>query len=70
MIDPTMETEGLAPLGLPDWRRRILDRALLVGALLGPLAYVPSVWLSAREHLWGLVVLDTLLYGWVPPIGP
>lgn len=65
MIDPTMETEGLAPLGLPDWRRRILDRALLVGALLGPLAYVPSVWLSAREHLWGLVVLDTLLYGWV-----
>lgn len=60
-----MAAEGGAPLGLPDWRRRILDRALLAGALLGPLAYVPSVWLSVREHLWSLVALDTLLYGWV-----
>ena len=65
MIDPTIAAEGVAPLGLPDWRRRILDRTLLAGALLGPLAYVPSVWLSVREHLWGLVALDTLLYGWV-----
>jgi signal transduction histidine kinase len=65
MTDPTIAAEGAAPLGLPDWRRRILDRTLLAGALLGPLAYVPSVWLSVREHLWGLVALDTLLYGWV-----
>lgn len=62
---PTIPAEGMAPSGLPEWRRRILDRALLAGALLGPLAYVPSVWLSIREHLWSLVVLDTLLYGWV-----
>jgi signal transduction histidine kinase len=65
MTDPTIAAEGTAPLGLPDWRRRILDRTLVAGALLGPLAYVPSVWLSVREHLWGLVALDTLLYGWV-----
>jgi signal transduction histidine kinase len=55
----------MAPPGLPEWRRRILDRTLVAAALLGPLAYIPSMWLSAREHLWGLVVLDTLLYGWI-----
>jgi len=65
MSDLTNSSEGGTPLGLPEWRRRILDRTVLAGALLGPLAYVPSLWLSAREHLWGLVVLDTLLYGWI-----
>ncbi|MBK8571609.1 MAG: hypothetical protein KA743_07940 [Geothrix sp.] len=63
--DLTIASEGLAPPGLSEWRRRILDRTVLTAALLGPLAYLPSVWLSAREHLWGLVVLDTVLYGWV-----
>jgi len=38
---------------------------VLAAALLGPLAYVPSVWLSARVGLWSLVVLDTALYAWV-----
>lgn len=51
--------------GLPEWRRRIVDRALRVAALLGPLAYLPSLWLSWREGLWGLVVLDSLVYAWV-----
>lgn len=63
--DSLIAAEGTASPGLPEWRRRILDRTLLAAALLGPLAYVPSVWLSAREQLWGLVVLDTLLYGWI-----
>ena len=62
---PTIAAEGAVPLGLPGWRGRILDRTIFTAALLGPLAYIPSVWLSTREHLWGLVVLDTLLYGWI-----
>jgi signal transduction histidine kinase len=52
-------------LGLPEWRRRILDRALQVAALLGPAAYLPSLWLSWRERLWSLVVIDSLVYGWI-----
>lgn len=58
---------GAAPgvWSLPEWRRLIIDRALRVAALLGPLAYLPSLWLSWREGLWSLVVLDSLVYGWV-----
>jgi signal transduction histidine kinase len=54
-----------ATFGLSQWRRRILERALSIAALLGPIAYLPSLWLSWKEGLWSLVVLDTLVYGWV-----
>lgn len=51
--------------GLSEWRRRILDRAVRVTAVSGPLAYLPSLWLSLHERLWSVAVLDTLVYGWV-----
>ncbi len=50
---------------LPGWRRLIVDRALRVAAFLGPVAYLPSLWLSWREGLWSLVILDSAAYAWI-----
>ncbi|HCZ32433.1 MAG TPA: hypothetical protein DHV93_02560 [Holophagaceae bacterium] len=63
--DPlTLNDEDPVP-DLAQWRKRILDRTVVAAAWLGPLAYLPSVWLSAKNQLWGLVALDTALYAWV-----
>jgi signal transduction histidine kinase len=61
------------PLSLPPgdegslafWRRQILESMLATGAILGSIAYIPSVLLSVRVHLWSIAVVDTLAYGYV-----
>jgi PAS domain S-box-containing protein len=47
------------------WRQRLMELLLPAGAVLGLLVYVPSALLAARVHLWGVLVADTLAYGWV-----
>ncbi len=43
-------------------RERILGRLLKVIALVGVVAYVPSVYLSVRYGLWYLVLVDSLAF--------
>jgi PAS domain S-box-containing protein len=42
-----------------------MEAMLQVGAVFGPLAYLPSVIISVHEHLWNVALVDTLTYGWV-----
>jgi signal transduction histidine kinase/CheY-like chemotaxis protein len=42
------------------WRGRILHAVLLTGAILGTLAYVPSVILSIYSGMWTIAVVDTI----------
>jgi signal transduction histidine kinase len=46
------------------WRDRILDVIYRSVALLGGIAYIPSVYLSVVEGLWWLVIFNTLGYVW------
>lgn len=45
-----------------DVRERILDRLLKVVALVGIVAYVPSVYMSLAYGLWPLVIVDSLAF--------
>jgi signal transduction histidine kinase/ActR/RegA family two-component response regulator len=47
------------------WRERILNALYTVGALLGLVAYLPSVYLAVKENLWSVAVIDTLVYVWL-----
>ena len=60
MTDPTIAAEGLAPLGLPDWRRRILDRTLLAGALFDATASY-DITMVGLASLLGLSTPDVRL---------
>ncbi|MBV9773126.1 MAG: response regulator [Gemmatimonadetes bacterium] len=46
-------------------RRREWIVRVLLGSLVGVglVAYIPSVWVSARLGLWGLIAFNTLVYG-------
>ena len=46
------------------WRERIIDVIYRAVALLGAIAYLPSVYLSIVEKIWWLAVFDTLGYAW------
>ena len=46
------------------WRDRILDVIYRSVAMLGALAYVPSVYLSVVERIWWLVIFNTAGYAW------
>jgi signal transduction histidine kinase/CheY-like chemotaxis protein len=46
------------------WRGRILDVIYRAVALLGAIAYVPSVYLSVVEKIWWLAAFNTLGYAW------
>ena len=46
------------------WRERILDVIYRSVALLGFIAYLPSVYLAFVEKLWWLVAFNTIGYGW------
>ncbi len=46
------------------WRDRILDVIYRSVALLGGLAYVPSVYLSIIEKIWWLAAFNTIGYAW------
>ena len=46
------------------WRNRILDVIYRSVALLGGIAYIPSVYLSIVEKIWWLAVFNTVGYAW------
>lgn len=46
------------------WRDRIIDVIYRTVALLGGIAYLPSVYLSLVERIWWLVIFDTVGYAW------
>src|SRR5689334_9115387 len=48
------------PHDLSWWRGRILHSALVAVAVLGTVAYIPSVVLAFRFELWSIVAIDTL----------
>ena len=52
------------PFSLQYWRERILGVIYFSVALLGCVAYLPSVYLSIREEIWWLASFNTLGYAW------
>jgi len=46
------------------WRERILDVIYRAVAILGGIAYIPSVYLAVVEKIWWLAIFDTLGYAW------
>ncbi|MGD9330629.1 MAG: response regulator [Desulfobacterales bacterium] len=59
--DPT----GVATAhSLEYWRRRILDVIYRSVAILGAVAYIPSVYLSVAEKIWWLAIFNTVGYAW------
>ncbi len=52
------------PLSLQYWRERILGVIYLSVAVFGVVAYLPSVYLSIREAIWWLALLNTVGYAW------
>jgi signal transduction histidine kinase len=62
---PQGETrETTAANSIMYWRVRILDVIYRAVALLGAIAYFPSVYLSIVEKIWWLAIFDTLGYVW------
>jgi len=47
------------------WQACIMGRMLQAGAVLGLLACIPSILLSAHKGLWSVVLVDLLCYTWV-----
>lgn len=47
------------------WRERILLFICFIAAVIGPIALIPSVWISYREGLWHVIVLDCAAYATV-----
>jgi hypothetical protein len=48
--------------GIRYWQDRVIFILLLAGLIPGFLVYLPSVALSIKEGLWGVVFIDTVLY--------
>lgn len=44
------------------WRERILFMICFIAGAFGPVALIPSVWLSYVEGLWGVLLLDLAAY--------
>jgi PAS domain S-box-containing protein len=44
------------------WRERILFFICFLAAVIGPIALIPSIWISYREGLWDVIVLDCGAY--------
>jgi signal transduction histidine kinase len=44
------------------WRERIYFSLSLALAIFGFIAYIPSVYLSVKENLWPVIILDTAVY--------
>lgn len=44
---------------LASWRAKALQRILTTTAVAVVVAYVPGVWVAARDGVWGVVALDT-----------
>lgn len=57
--DEHMDAQGVAY-----WRDRILDIIYRSTALLGGVAYVPSMYLSIVEEIWWLAAFNTMGYAW------
>jgi len=49
--------------GIHYWQERVLLTLLLSASVLGFFTYIPSVYLSVKESLWVVAVLDTLVLG-------
>jgi len=47
---------------MPHWRRKVVDTVYKFLAYFGIIAYIPSVYLSVQQELWGVVWADTLVY--------
>jgi len=45
------------------WRERILFVTCFIGAVLGPVALIPSLILAYAEGLWNVIILDLFAYG-------
>ena len=58
--DHLTQTDGIAY-----WQERVLLILLAVSAIAGLITYLPSVWLSIKQRLWIIAVLDTVMYGYV-----
>ena len=65
LLYPQGELHGQTAMGsILYWRGRILDVIYRAVALLGGIAYIPSVYLSVVEKIWWLAVFNTLGYAW------
>ncbi|HLO67072.1 MAG TPA: ATP-binding protein [Holophaga sp.] len=57
-----------SPAGAPAlarFRERLVDVILKAGAVLGAVAYVPSLVLALEHRFWTVAVVDTLVLGWI-----
>ena len=50
---------------LAQTRERIIDALVRTAAIVGIVAWVPSMIASVADGLWALAVADTVLYGWL-----
>lgn len=63
VIDPWTQPKGLSPKdGLRYWQEQILLLFLLVGVVVGLIAYIPSVFLNIKEGTWLVAALDSAVY--------
>ncbi|MFO7666426.1 MAG: PAS domain S-box protein [Desulfobacterales bacterium] len=44
------------------WRERILFLICFIASVFGPIALIPSLLLSYKEGLWGVILIDSLAY--------
>lgn len=56
---------GEATDALRYWQERVLRSVGLAASVLGLFVYVVSVWLSLKERLWLIALVDTLMYAWM-----
>jgi signal transduction histidine kinase/CheY-like chemotaxis protein len=64
-LHPDGELSGYPPgHSVEYWRDRILDVIYRTTALLGGIAYLPSVFLAFVEGIWWLVAFNTIGYAW------
>ena len=57
-IPPVLTPED----GIRYWQDRVIFILLFIGLIPGFIVYVPSVFLSIKEGLWGVAFIDTALY--------
>ena len=55
-------TQAGGGLSLMEWRGKILRAVLITGAILGTIAYIPSIILSIHFGVWTIVVVDTIAW--------
>ncbi|MCG8633305.1 MAG: ATP-binding protein [Desulfobacterales bacterium] len=51
--------------GIHYWQERVLLTLLMASAILGFLTWIPSVYLSVKESLWIVAVVDTIVLGYL-----